>query len=200
VERTIIGGKSEMPNRHLVSDEDQNGENSLEHGKGSHQRKDLKPGLDVKQVDVKGEKKDRQYRKPENQRMIVLRRGSGLPFRFSEVTEEALKSPPAVGGKDPPGGDQHDHRVPKGIFGSASLLADAQDEENNDEVEDVVKHARVLQGNSLCSPHGEHRDVFAYREIPIGEKSSTERQNDFYLCYLTLKILSFFSVSSVSLW
>jgi len=79
VERTIIGGKSEMPNRHLVSDEDQNGENSLEHGKGSHHRKDLKPGLDVKQVDVKGEKKDRQYRKPENQRMIVLRGGRVSP-------------------------------------------------------------------------------------------------------------------------
>ena len=140
MKRMIVGGKSEKPDGHLVSDEHENGQNPLEHGKGSYDGNHLKPGLEMKKVNIKGEKQDRQHREAEHKRMIRLRRGYRLSFRFSDAPEEALKSPPAASGQDSPGGDQHDHRVPKGIFGSASLLADAQDEEDNDEVDDVVKH------------------------------------------------------------
>ena len=85
--------------------------------------------------------------------MILLRKGNRLSFPAGDLAKEALKSPPAVGGKNPPGDDQHDHRVPKRIFGSAPLLADAQDEEDNDKIKDIVKHAAgVLQGNLPLAP------------------------------------------------
>ena len=108
-----------MPDRHLVSDEHQDGQNPLENReKRSYDGNHLKPGLEVKKVDIEGEKADRQHREPEYKRMILFRRGSCLSFRFSKMMKEALKFPPAVSRKDHPGDDHHAHRIPKRSSGT----------------------------------------------------------------------------------
>jgi hypothetical protein len=95
----------------------------------------------VAEVNVQGKQKNRQDGKLQHQPMVV---GSPDLFRLLVVSyamDETLERKSTQRGERAPSDKQHDQGEEQGIFRRGLLVADVEDEQNNDKIDDVVEHA-----------------------------------------------------------
>ena len=141
----------EIPYGPQIGHEEAYSQNALEGGKVLQPGNALEPVPQMKKVNVQGKQKNSQNGESQYQAMVIHCRGAFRLLLLSYAIDETLETDSTECGEHHPSAKQHNQGVEQGIFGGGLLIADVKDEQNNDEIDDVVKHLNFTHSNGLDS-------------------------------------------------